>query len=97
MLLRWALQKRIIVIPKAAAAVPSGLHLGCISAASRLHLGYASSPFPKANREARATENTRLFHFSLSEPEMAAIDSLDRGEAGRTCWRNDPLRMLQFE
>ncbi|EOD08141.1 hypothetical protein EMIHUDRAFT_453168, partial [Emiliania huxleyi CCMP1516] len=41
--------------------------------------------------------NTRLFHFSLSEPEMAAIDSLDRGEAGRTCWRNDPLRMLQFE
>jgi len=65
-LLRWALQKRIIVIPK-------------------------------ANREARATENTRLFHFSLSEPEMAAIDSLDRGEAGRTCWRNDPLRMLQFE
>ena len=64
-LLRWALQKGVVVIPK-------------------------------ANSEARAVENTSLFHFELSADEMAALDGLDRGDAGRTCWRNDPLRMLNF-
>lgn len=39
----------------------------------------------------------RLFHFELSQQEMIDIDMLDRGDAGRTCWRTDPLRMLTFD
>jgi len=65
-LLRWALQKRITVIPK-------------------------------ANDPSRALENTRVFHFELSERQMNELDSLERGSAGRTCWRNDPMRMLDFD
>eukprot|EP00966_Prymnesium_polylepis_P194254 4503278-Prymnesium_polylepis.1 len=64
-LLRWALQKQFLVIPK-------------------------------ANSEACALENTKLFQFVLSEAEMGALGALERGDAGRTCWRNDPLRMLDF-
>mmetsp|Transcript_33937 Transcript_33937/g.77796 ORF Transcript_33937/g.77796 Transcript_33937/m.77796 type:complete len:359 (-) Transcript_33937:305-1381(-) len=65
-LLRWALQKRITVIPK-------------------------------ANDPSRALENLRVFHFELSERQMNELDSLERGSAGRTCWRNDPMRMLDFD
>ena len=65
-LLRWALQKRCLVIPKSSSA-------------------------------ARMGENAALFHFALTTAEVAAIDALDRGDAGRLCWVNDPLRMLDFE
>eukprot|EP00967_Tisochrysis_lutea_P145258 scaffold272587_cov30-Tisochrysis_lutea.AAC.3 len=64
-LLRWALQKGAVVVPK-------------------------------ANSEARLAENLSLDGFELTCDEVEAIDALDKGDAGRLCWRTDPLRMLQF-
>ena len=40
--------------------------------------------FPKSVTPARQAENLELFSFSLSEEEIARIDALDEGEAGRT-------------
>ena len=45
-------------------------------------------------------ENAAIFYFELSAAEVAAIDALAANApdgAGRLCWRNDPLRMLDFE
>ena len=39
---------------------------------------------------------TLVLGFSLSADEMASISALEKGDEGRTCWRNDPLRMLDF-
>lgn len=39
---------------------------------------------PKASTPARQRENLDLFDFRLTATEMALIDQLDRGEAGRT-------------
>ena len=64
-MLRWALQKQCVIVPK-------------------------------ATSDSRLAENANLFHFALGTEQMAAIDALDRGHLGRTCWRNDPLRMLEF-
>jgi len=51
---------------------------------------------PKSNSLERMRENGALFGFALSEAEMAAISALEKGDEGRTCWRNDPLRLLDF-
>ena len=40
--------------------------------------------FPKSSDPARMAENFALFDFALEEPDLAAIDGLDRGEDGRT-------------
>jgi len=51
---------------------------------------------PKSSSEARMLENGAVFGFALSAAEMAALDALEQGDAGRLCWKNDPLRMLGF-
>ena len=51
---------------------------------------------PKSSSEARMLENGAVFGFALSSQEMAALDALEQGDAGRLCWKNDPLRMLTF-
>lgn len=52
---------------------------------------------PKANGPERTAENAAAARVtSLSDDEVVTIDALDRGAAGRTCWRSDPLRMLDF-
>jgi len=40
--------------------------------------------FPKSTRRERMQENLALFDFELSDDDMAAVGSLDRGEDGRT-------------
>ncbi len=50
----------------------------------RWHLERGSIVFPKSSTPARIAENFALFDFGLSPDDVAAIDGLDRGEAGRT-------------
>jgi 2,5-diketo-D-gluconate reductase A len=50
----------------------------------RWHIQRGSIVFPKSTTPARIAENIRLFDFELNADQMARIDALDRGEAGRT-------------
>jgi 2,5-diketo-D-gluconate reductase A len=50
----------------------------------RWHIQRGSIVFPKSTNPARITENMGLFDFELSAEQMARIDALDQGEAGRT-------------
>jgi 2,5-diketo-D-gluconate reductase A len=50
----------------------------------RWHLQHGLVVFPKSSSPARLRENFDVFDFELSAEEMARIDRLDRGEAGRT-------------
>ena len=50
----------------------------------RWHLQRGFVVFPKSSSPARLRENFDVFGFELSAEEMARIDALDRGEAGRT-------------
>jgi 2,5-diketo-D-gluconate reductase A len=50
----------------------------------RWHIQRASIVFPKSTTAARIEENMRLFDFELNADQVAKIDALDRGEAGRT-------------
>ena len=49
----------------------------------RWHIQHGHAIFPKSNHEERMRENLNIFDFALSTGEMARIDALDRGEAGR--------------
>ncbi|GAA4756204.1 aldo/keto reductase [Nocardioides endophyticus] len=50
----------------------------------RWHIERGDIVFPKSMREERMRENFDIFDFTLTESEVAAIDALDQGEAGRT-------------
>jgi len=50
---------------------------------------------PKSSSLEHMAENLRL-DFELSDAEVDGIDALDRAEPGRQCWRNDPLRALDW-
>jgi aldehyde reductase len=53
---------------------------------------------PKTTSPMRMEENANIFHFKLSDEQMAALNDLEvPGEAARLCWRTDPLRLLDFE
>jgi 2,5-diketo-D-gluconate reductase A len=49
----------------------------------RWHIQRGSIVFPKSTTPARIEENFALFDFELDADDVARIDSLDRGEAGR--------------
>jgi 2,5-diketo-D-gluconate reductase A len=49
----------------------------------RWHLQRGDVVFPKSLSPQRIAENYALFDFELSDADMATIDSLDEGEAGR--------------
>jgi 2,5-diketo-D-gluconate reductase A len=50
----------------------------------RWHIQRGSIVFPKSSNPARIRENIELFDFELGAEQVARIDALDRGEAGRT-------------
>jgi 2,5-diketo-D-gluconate reductase A len=50
----------------------------------RWHVQRGSVVFPKSTTPARIEENMHIFDFELSADQMARIDALDQGEAGRT-------------
>jgi 2,5-diketo-D-gluconate reductase A len=49
----------------------------------RWHIQRGSIVFPKSTTPARIEENIQLFDFELNADQVARIDALDRGEAGR--------------
>jgi len=49
----------------------------------RWHLHRGNIVFPKSTTPSRITENFALFDFELDAGDIAKIDALDRGEAGR--------------
>ncbi len=49
----------------------------------RWHIQRGHIVFPKSVTPARIKENFKLFDFELSADDIATIDALDRGEAGR--------------
>jgi 2,5-diketo-D-gluconate reductase A len=50
----------------------------------RWHIQHGLIVFPKSVTPERVRENFALFDFSLTDEDVAAIDGLDKGEAGRT-------------
>ncbi|HEX7299224.1 MAG TPA: aldo/keto reductase [Solirubrobacteraceae bacterium] len=50
----------------------------------RWHIERGNIVFPKSTTPARIEDNFQLFDFELGPADVAEIDALDRGEAGRT-------------
>jgi 2,5-diketo-D-gluconate reductase A len=66
------------------AAIARRLHRSPAQVVLRWHIERGSIVFPKSTTPARIAENFALFDFGLDAHDVAAIDALDRGEAGRT-------------
>jgi 2,5-diketo-D-gluconate reductase A len=60
----------------------------------RWHIQRGSIVFPKSTTPARIEENFALFDFELDADDVARIDSLDRGEAGRNGPHPDRFDMV---
>jgi 2,5-diketo-D-gluconate reductase A len=60
----------------------------------RWHLQRGSIVFPKSTTPARIEENFALFDFELESEDVSRIDSLERGEAGRTGPHPDKFDMV---
>ena len=98
---KWeALGGRLLEAPPvlAAAAAHEGATPAQVLLRWALHKG--ATVIPKSQSAARMAENAALFGFALTHAEVAAIDALAANapaSEGRLCWRNDPLRLLDFE
>src|SRR5664279_668064 len=60
----------------------------------RWQIQHGNIVFPKSRTPARIRENFELFDFQLGSRDVAAIDALDRGEAGRTGPNPDTMANL---
>ena len=100
-LLRWAVQKGIAVIPKTRS--PARMEVG-ERGRGRGDEGWAAGGGGGAFVAQPPThtpppqENADVFGWSLDQDDMATLDALDRpADEGRLCWVRDPLRMMDFE
>ncbi|WP_040165999.1 aldo/keto reductase [Microbacterium gorillae] len=57
----------------------------------RWHIQRGRIVFPKSVHRQRLQENFDIFDFSLTDAEMAAIDALDEGDAGRVATHPNDL------
>ncbi len=60
----------------------------------RWHIQKGYVVFPKSNTPARIAENFAIFDFELSDDQMAEIDGLEKGEAGRNGPNPDDFNYL---
>ena len=60
----------------------------------RWHIQRGDIIFPKSKTKARVEENAAIFDFELDEPSMATINSLDKGEKGRTGANPDTMAWI---
>src|ERR1700712_2532705 len=60
----------------------------------RWHLQRGDVVFPKSVTRNRIAENFAVFDFELTDTDMAAIDALDRGEAGRVGSHPDTMDVI---
>jgi len=63
--------------------IAAGHGVSSVQVALRWELQHGTVVIPKSTTPERIYENADLFDFQLTDVEMAAIDALDRGEAGR--------------
>ncbi|KAI0661170.1 Aldo/keto reductase [Cubamyces menziesii] len=52
----------------------------------RWSLQHGFVPLPKSSQAARIRSNAQVFDFELTDADMAALDSLDKGKAGAVSW-----------
>jgi 2,5-diketo-D-gluconate reductase A len=60
----------------------------------RWHVQRGDVVFPKSVTRNRIAENFAVFDFELTDTDMAAIDALDRGEAGRVGSHPDTMDVI---
>ncbi len=65
------------------ARIASDRGRSCAQIVLRWHVQHGSITIPKSMHQDRMRDNFDVFDFELSGEEMATIDGLDRGEAGR--------------
>jgi len=92
-LLRWATQRGIAVLPKSSTTQRMAENLA------------AATGFPAAKErqvggaEEETTSGQNTAEWKLTEKDLAALDALDQSgdDASRLCWARDPLKLLGFE
>ena len=105
-LLRWALQKGVCIIPKASAMsrITANSQLdGFVLDADQVcvHSNFAVSLVSHRIHAVLQTDTCMGVgvHESSRGDQMGALDALaaDPPDAGRLCWKTDPMRLLDFE
>ncbi len=61
----------------------------------RWHIQHGHIAIPKSAHRERMEENLDVFDFALSDEDMASIDALDRGEAGRAGPNPDTFEWIE--